>query len=471
MYNSLMKTHIVTWLLFMTSWVSNAQDQFTNTGTLQVFAGTSVTFFGNFENNGAFTDAGDLTFKGSSAQIISGTSITTFNHCVLDNASGLTLQQDAIISGQLELTQGRLDLATRTLSVTNNLGSAITRTSGYILSENTTNASKLRWSINTNTDAHVFPFGTTTAEYIPLTLQLTSGNIGNCIISTYPTATNNTPYPTSVTNVDRFGADNSANVVDRFWQIDKDGASGTANITFIASSAEVGSMSFLRAQRWNTATSIWEAPLASQTETPTGVTVFNVTAFSPWTLSGNDRSLPVELLSFSATPMMRDVQVKWKTASEKNNAYFTLQRSADGMIFSDLAKIAGALSSSEIRRYDYLDLEALPGRSYYRLLQTDLDGKSKFSNIIVVYLEESEPSISVYPNPASNGSVSVNFHPALEQQTKIILYDSNGRIVASGMILEGSSVYVLDLTRISSGIYHVKATNSANSFKQTIIIE
>src|SRR5205085_4478887 len=100
------------------------------------------------------------------------------------------------------------------------------------------------WNMASTTGAHVFPFGTAGGSYIPYTLNLTAGTIGNVTVSTYPTAVNNTPYPTTPTNVTHVrnssGVDNSLNTVDRFWEVNRTGASGTVTMTFVATAAEVG---------------------------------------------------------------------------------------------------------------------------------------------------------------------------------------------------------------------------------------
>jgi hypothetical protein len=453
----------------------HAQDQFTNTGNFQVLTGASVTFFGNFSNDGTVVDGGQtITFKGTSSQIIRGSAVTTFNNLVLDNAAGIALQQNATVANTLVLTSGQVNLNANTLTITNTDPLAVTRTSGYILSEQTDNSSKVKWNIGANTVAHVFPFGTSAGTYIPFTLQVTAGNIGNVTVSTYPTAANNTPYPstpTVVSNVNRMGSDNSANVVDRFWQIDKDGASGTANLTFQATATEVGPISTLRAQRWDGTGSKWEDPLAGQSSSATGVTVFGVTAFSPWTLSGNNAPLPIEFMSFTATAIKTDVDLNWKTAMEVNNDHFVVQRSQDGIEFTEVAKVKAAAASKEVQQYNYLDLNALPGKSYYRLKQTDLDGAFKYSEIRMVNVEASSPGITAYPNPVTNGKVSLDFTNVLESATYITVYDLVGKIVLQEVIEEGVREYTLNLDNVPTGAYVIKGLNGKSVLQQTIIVK
>jgi hypothetical protein len=453
----------------------HAQNQFTNTGNFQIFSGASVTFFGNFVNNGTFTDAGQaVSLGGTALQAVSGTSVTTFNNLVEDNAAGVTLSQNIAIANSLTLTTGALNLNSRTVTINNNASTAISRTSGYIVSEQVNNFSKIVWNIGANTTAHVFPFGTASGVYVPFTLQLTAGDIGNVTVSTYPTAANNTPFPVTpvaVSNVDRFGIDNSANVVDRFWQIDKDGPSGTANITLEAAPSEVGTISVLQGQRWNSPTTSWDTPAAGQTNTATSATIYGITSFSPWTLSGNNAPLPVEMLSFTAEAVEDEVKLNWKTATEINNDYFTIQRSKDAMDFADIDNVEAGNDSHTIQKYAYTDRHALPGKSYYRLKQTDIDGKHKFSEVRMVKLEEFQPALTAYPNPVTDGKVSLDFQYALESTTYITVYNLLGKIVMTDVITKGVTLHTLDLGNSSAGAYVVNAVNSQSSFQLKVLVK
>jgi hypothetical protein len=461
--------------LFLICTFANAQSQFTNTGNVQVFSGASVAFFGDFVNNGTFTDLGGVYFYGSSSQIITGTSPITFYNLRGNNAAGITMQRDVAISNALTLTAGPLILNGTTLTINNSASNAITRVTGYILSERTDNTSKLRWNIGTNTSAHVFPFGTASGGYIPFTLTLTAGNIGNVTVSTFPTATNNTPYPSSpvaVTNIYRNGADNSVNVVDRFWQVDKDGVSGTATLRFDAAAGEVGTITQLRAQRWNSSVNGWDAPLAGQTSTATSATVPGVTTFSPWTLSGNNAPLPVELLSFSAQPNDEgNIDIYWETSSETNNDYFAVQRSNDGINFSEIGRVSGAGTSQILNSYSYTDEDPLSGRSYYRLRQVDFDGMYKFSDIVRVDLQ-GQLRLTAFPNPVKEDKFLLDFHTQLESPTYISLHDRTGRLIYTGVARSGTSTYEVNLPASpSSGVYLLRAVNEESTLQKSVMIE
>lgn len=111
------------------------------------------------------------------------------------------------------------------------------------------------------------------------------------------------------------------------------------------------------------------------------------TEFGPWTLASLTEAnpLPVELLHFDAEPHGSVVNLNWSTASERDNDHFTVERSADGIFFTDLLQVPGVVQSSHLRHYAEVDRQPLPGLSYYRLRQTDRDGTATWSRTVAVH--------------------------------------------------------------------------------------
>lgn len=386
-----------------------SQSEFNNTGNMQLHTNADVAFYGNFSNSGMFTDNGNsIRFNGGATQTIGGSSVTTFRNLSVTNVLGLTLNQSATVSNVLSLTDGPLTLNSQMLTVTSGASTAIMRTNGYIVSEQANNSGRLRWNIGNTTGTHEFPFGTVGGTYIPFTFNLTAGNIGNVTLATYPTAVNNTPYPSTpnavTTMVDSSGMDNSLNTADRFWQIDKDGPSGTATLTFTATPTEMGSIQYqIKARRWNMVTSSWDAPLPGQSFTATSATVPGITAFSPWVMAGATIPLPIELITFTAQlNERREVDLLWVTASEINNAYFTVERSQDLMHYETVSTQPGAGNSNQHHTYTDVDPHPYNGTSYYRLKQTDFDGSYAYSAPVSVNLQgDLFFDVTVFPNPGA----------------------------------------------------------------------
>ncbi|PLW94359.1 MAG: hypothetical protein C0592_03120 [Marinilabiliales bacterium] len=92
--------------------------------------------------------------------------------------------------------------------------------------------------------------------------------------------------------------------------------------------------------------------------------------------STDDTGMPVELTDFNASRCHKDVCVNWETQTETNNDYFTIERSEDGIHWETAGIVDGAGNSNHARKYEFTDIMPYIGLSYYRLTQTDFDGKT-----------------------------------------------------------------------------------------------
>ncbi|WP_158267513.1 T9SS type A sorting domain-containing protein [Adhaeribacter arboris] len=439
----------------------------------------TITLQGNITNNAANNvfinpnGIGDVNFTGTVGQAITGSSLTRFEKFTVNNTAGLTLQQN-VRTDVLTLTTGPLFLNSRTLTIGNNAPTAIARTNGYIISEQTNNSSRINWNISNSTGAHVFPFGTATGNYIPFVLNLTAGTIGNVAVATYATSVTNQPYPTTpnlVTNVNGWnGKDNSTNTVDRFWQIDKDGPSGTATLTFTASPQEVGQVTMLQAQRWNAARAIWELPLPGQSSTAYSATVPDVTAFSPWTLSGNNSPLPVQLLNFTATLNNSRVDLHWKTTSETESDFFTVEKTRN---LKDYYRVAIVKAAGTSITYQAQDMQPFNGLSYYRLKQTDNNKNSTYSEIVAVNLiENSVFTVNVFPNP-TEGEINIVIGGADDKEYSLLLTDLVGQryYVSKVKTLSREDTFQINQNQyLAAGVYLLTVSGNGHSYSKKIMV-
>lgn len=424
----------------------------------------------NNTNNNCFgTSQGTVIFKGNN-QTIGGSTTTAFNNIILQNSGTKTLLTDisaggnyAVPSGTLDAGNSVLDLNSKTLFVTNSSTNAVTAATGYILSEDVDNSSKINWTINNTNGAHTIPFGNTAGALIPLTFNLTSGNAGAVTFSTYATSAINLPLPIlplPVTHVrNNTGADNSANTVDRFWQIDVTG-NPTASLTFTYAPTENAANTNVNmiAQRWINSTSGWSLPLSGQSNPTTqSVLVNNVTTFGPWAVASVLSPLPIQLLQFTATPKNKNVVCQWSTASEINNAYFTVEKSKDASSFEYVGVVNGQGNSSTIQNYALTDTNPFNNISYYRLKQTDYNGNFTYSEIKVVNMVNNETSISVsvFPNPVADFLNIV----ATQYPLQISIADATGKTLKEFEMNEAN--FKIDFTAFAQGIYYVNCSNQS----------
>jgi hypothetical protein len=180
-------------------------------------------------------------------------------------------------------------------------------------------------------------------------------------------------------------------------------------------------------------------------------TNFNITAQSAPAHCNCDFILPIDLLSFTASPQDAHVEVSWVTASENNNDYFNVERSVDGINFTSISTVDGAGNSTEMLTYSTVDNRPLDGTSYYRLKQTDYDGKTSYSSIEAVEFNEmNDFNFEIYPNPFS---VKTTFQTSEILKDAILhIYNSYGREVKQVKNISGQT-FSLARENLSSGLY------------------
>ncbi|WP_161787221.1 T9SS type A sorting domain-containing protein [Hymenobacter sp. IS2118] len=150
--------------------------------------------------------------------------------------------------------------------------------------------------------------------------------------------------------------------------------------------------------------SITVAPVYTTTYTVTGTTANGLCRTASTTITVV-RPLPVELVSFDAVWAGKTPVLAWATASEKNNDYFAIERSFDGVAFQTIGKVAGAGSTSARTSYQYADGalgQTAATTVYYRLQQVDTDGTTNFSpvrSLQIATVAAREFKANVFPNP------------------------------------------------------------------------
>jgi hypothetical protein len=180
--------------------------------------------------------------------------------------------------------------------------------------------------------------------------------------------------------------------------------------------------------------------------------------------------LPVNIKSFHANRKKADVELVWETIYEANNKGFEVQRKLGTGDFATIAfvstKAIGGNSESELT-YSYTDNYLTTGISQYRLLQIDVDGRSKFSEIRNVRGEGQAVKVIVYPNPSMNGKVTVVFEAA-KQSHDVQLMDMNGRII-NQWYKQANNIQIDNLT---PGYYNLRIINrdsGQQTFEKIII--
>ncbi len=212
----------------------------------------------------------------------------------------------------------------------------------------------------------------------------------------------------------------------------------------------------------------------------TGNTVEGEECFTQLASSFNNRNgwyayidpLPVSLTFFKAVPMPNSVNLYWQTASEKNNDYFTIYRSADGDTFEPIGVVAGAGDSYTELNYSYIDYYPVDGVSYYLLKQTDFNGEVSYSEKIIVNNNVSEIScVKVYPNPMNGTQLYVDLGTGSKSAVEVDITSATGKKVFAVSCKSVSGVLPL-CPHLVSGVYLVQVVVAGNQIStQKIVVE
>ena len=131
-----------------------------------------------------------------------------------------------------------------------------------------------------------------------------------------------------------------------------------------------------------------------------------------------------------------------------------MERSADGVSFTDIGKVAGHGSSAIEQQYQFTDNAPVQGTNYYRLKQVDLDGKATYSAIAKVSFDNVESVLRVYPNPAKN-TVVITL-PIRASSSVVTVLDVNGRKVMQKQINAGTTSQTLTVSGLAAGRYELQ---------------
>lgn len=399
-----------------------AQDKMYNSGNIHFFSNSNFCVFGDLQNNGTIeSTSGTVYFKGTSEQNFSGTQNVQFYNVQLNNTSsgGIIFSTNNMdISNLLTLTDGKVQ--TSSAGLIHMLDNSIVASAS--------NDSYIEGPMQkTGNDAFVFPIGKN-GNYQPLSISAPGSTIDKYTSEYFEgnprTVFGNTLDP----SIDHISA-------CEYWQLNRDNGNSTVqiNVGWNTSSCGITAPTDLIVAHWDS--TIWEnfgsSNIMGNNSLGTLSTNTMSSKFGFFTIGSitPENPLPVELVYFDALKKEteREVELIWQTNSERDNDYFTIERSENGISFELLEVVDGAGTSNSILNYGILDKQPYSNITYYRLKQTDFNGLYSFSEIKSVELSRSS-EFDVYPNPNKGKFLTLKNINFIEE-TDIAITDIAGRTI------------------------------------------
>ena len=390
--------------------------------TVDLGSNVSAYFLNTVSSSGTTFDIGALTgaansyFKGGST---GGRTLTW-------RVGGINT--DAVYPGTIAenaassiLAINKMGTGTWTISGANTYKGATTVSAGRLLVNNTTGSGTGTGNVSIAANATLGGTGT-----ISGTVTMIAGaNIepGNNAIGTFSVGGNLTITTSSKIIAE---VNPTASTADRLNVAGTLTYGGTLKLTRLGANPYAAGNSF---KLFNAATYAGTIPAIDPVKPADGLIWDTGELLTSGTLKVIADPLPITLSSFEATGNFNNVLLKWTTESELNNDHFTVEHSASGSLFLPIATLKGKGNSSERLNYQYTDVNFAQGINYYRLKQTDFDGKSTYSEVRSVKMDLNVAPVAVYPNPFKTDlSVSVKDASALEE-ISLSINDLSGRVL------------------------------------------
>ena len=158
-----------------------------------------------------------------------------------------------------------------------------------------------------------------------------------------------------------------------------------------------------------------------------------------------------------------EVEISWKTPTESNNDYFTVERASDIEHFEQLTTVPGKGTSQTVSSYSVIDPNPIHGVSYYRVKQTDYDGTVSHSNIQrITYDGPAFAFLNVYPSPGNGKSMKLIIKGLKDQKSvNLQIYNSQGAMVRNQLLAVKSPGYIEEeivfSEALAPGIYIARA--------------
>ncbi len=428
------------------------------TGGVLAAGGNTINLNGNWNNTaGSFTEGtSTVNLNGSAIQTIANSAGENFYNLTVNNSgSGIQLVNPIDVRNTLNMNLGNINLNGQALTLgisTANKGTLV-RTNGTMINS----GSFTRWfnssTIPDGSVAGLFPVGTAT-DYRPFNVSApaTKPSTGGTITVAYTDATTNSIV---------FIPDGAFTVVlrkDLNWALSTGNglAGGTYDLEAQGTGfGEIGNLTDLRLTLANSVAGNPGVNAGTVTDPQinrTGLSFANLTnTFFIGSVNAVSTTLPVKLISFTATLENGIVKLDWETSEEINNDHFTIERSSDAINWQDLQSISGSGNSNTDSYYAEYDANPISGISFYRLKQTDIDGKETYSMIRSITIDK-QASINVYPNPATN---YITVDQLNIEKAAVALYNSNGQRMQVAVIYNGTRA-TLYVSGTAPGIYYVQ---------------
>ena len=430
-------------------------------------AGYAITTSGNWTNNGGtFTHGNNTVTLTGTSKTIGGSTSTSFYNLTIGGTTSLGVATTVTNTMSLGsyLTLSTYDLTIGASGVFSGYG-----TTAFVVTNSTGKVTQSSLGSGAAVGKQIFPIGYSAAatDYTPCTIDNTGTTRD---ISVY-IGSGRLKSGTS-------GTAATTHAVDRSWYVSSSGAGYTVTMTLQWNTArELTSFTRTNCHIGHYNGTSWDTSPGESSATNVSGSIYSVsrtliTSFSPFDVE-DPSALPITLVYFIAKSDGNRVRLDWETGTEENNEYFTVERSVDGKNFEKVFTKEGAGNSKTNLYYFGYDNKPYLGVSYYRLKQTDFDGKFAYSDVESVNFEKIElkSDFSIFPNPMLEDIITLSYSSEENEDILINVENLIGQIIYERIIKaeKGLNTSTLTIPNLNNGLYILKLGNDSVGYQTRYI--
>jgi hypothetical protein len=177
--------------------------------------------------------------------------------------------------------------------------------------------------------------------------------------------------------------------------------------------------------------------------------------------------LPFTITSVKAVSENENIVVDWQVSNEKNMKQYEVERSVDGVNFIKESTITA--NNTGKSAYSWIDENVLPGNYYYKIRCINVEGKTDYSQIVKVTIGDGKSSITIYPNPITNGIINLRLNNLPAGKYDIRLMNQLGQVILRKQIerMFGSSTESIKWNyNLAHGIYRLEVIKPDGTVKE-----
>lgn len=417
-------------------------------GTLNTTNPNGIGATGTLANTGTTVlgPSSQVNFNGAGTQPIAGRN--DYFNLTINNGGENELEGNAVVNGMLDIANGKILLGANNLVVAGAINSS---SNNYIV----TDGAGVLTRNNVGASDVLFPVGPSTTLYHPATLN-NAGTIDNFSVRVESTTPVCAPPLSSVTTT---------------WDISEEiigGSDCTITLDYTGS-ATGASYSTVGAQIIHCG----GANYHNGSVTGTIATGSGFTEFSPFGITNDGLTLPVNFTSLKATQQTGGIKVEWTNLTESDVQEYTIERSVNGSNFVAIGTVAASHNNGGRADYSYLDISANDMLYYYRINAKGFDASSKYSNIVRVNTRAGAVQLGIYPNPATGNQVNMQASALPKGQYTLRVINATGQQIMTKQLQHngGSVTQSIELpATVRAGMYNLQLIGGDVNLTKTFII-